>query len=103
MTDHELVTVAGVSFEILEELGDFGYEWHIGALLRGPDCALFFAEASGCSCYDFKETLNADDIKPVSNWQAAVEMSKESFDDAEVATFAEKLLAAERSSRGVGT
>jgi hypothetical protein len=98
MTDHELVTVEDVSFEILEEIGDYDYEWHIGALLRGVDGALFFAEASGCSCYDFKETLEPNDIKPVSNWQAAVEMSKESFDEGEVATFAEKLLAADRSS-----
>lgn len=104
MADHEIMTVDGVSFEILQEIGEYDYEWHIGALLRGlDDGALFFAEAAGCSCYNFNESVEPDDLKPVRNWQEAVEISKGSFDDGDVATFAERLLATERSTPGVVT
>ena len=85
--------IGSIEYEVLEEVGEWDYSWHIGALLRGPDGQLYFAEDSGCSCYGFGDGIGEGDLIPVASWQEAVEKAKENFSEGEVFEFAKALAA----------
>lgn len=82
-----------VRLEIIEEVGEWDYSWHIGALMRTEDGRLFYAEDSGCSCYGYGDSFTSlDDLTSVKSWQEAVELSKKEFSDSDVVSFAERLV-----------
>ena len=83
--------IDGIEYTLIEEVGEWDYSWHIGALLRDPDGGLWYTTNSGCSCYSFGDYLKKG--VQVKSWQEAVDLAKEDFADNEVATFAERLMA----------
>jgi len=83
-------TIDGIEYTLIEEVGEWDYSWHIGALLRDPDGGLWFTANSGCSCYGFSDDLEQGE--KVSSWHEAVELAKADFPESEVATFAERLM-----------
>lgn len=83
-------------YRVVEETGQYDYEWHIVALLADEEGNLFYAEDSGCSCSSFGEYLTTADLTPVKDWQEAVELAKAAVDgyhltDVEVFEFADRL------------
>ena len=86
------VTVSKVEYEIIAEVGDWDYEWQIGALLRASNGDLFFAVDSGCSCVGYGDNLEQEDLHKVANPAEAVELAKETFTDSEVYEFAKRLM-----------
>lgn len=73
--------VSGKKYRVVDQTGQYDYEWHIAALLEDEEGNLFYAEDSGCSCSYFGEALDASDLIPVKNWQEAVELAKASVED----------------------
>lgn len=87
-------------YEVVEEIGQWAYDWTIGALLRDKATGeLFFGVDSGCSCTGFGDGLDREDLIPVKNWQQAVEEAKKYlgygdtpvFTESEVYEFAKRL------------
>lgn len=86
------VTISKVEYEIIEEVGEWDYDWQIGALLRDANGDLFFAVDSGCSCVGYGDGLEQEDLRKVANKAEAVELAKECFTESEVYEFAKRLL-----------
>lgn len=57
-------------YEEVETTGVWDYSWNEAKLLREKATGqLFWAEASGCSCYGFWEVVGDEDFVPVATWQ----------------------------------
>jgi hypothetical protein len=94
MIYHDTYTIEGQKFEVVDQITDNwdSYDWHEAAILRGPDGKLYWYEDSGCSCSYFGMDLNEiSDLTPIKNWQEAVDLAKDSFDEADVFEFANRL------------
>lgn len=89
---HGTVTISGTDYEILEEVGEWDYDWTIGALLRASNGDLFYAVDSGCSCVGYGDGLEQEDLHKVATPAEAVELAKEVFTDSEVYEFAKRLM-----------
>ena len=81
------------NYEVIEEIGEWSYDWHIGALLRRKtDNTLWWVAESGCSCVAFLDETSEQDLTPVQSWAQAVEQAKQEFPDVEVVEFAQRLM-----------
>lgn len=87
--DTEL-NIGDETYEVVAAAGDYGWFWAEAALLR-RDGQLYYAYSLGCSCYGFADNVSASDLKPVANWQQAVELAKEDLEAQYAVTFAERL------------
>jgi hypothetical protein len=77
----DTVQIEDKTFDVVAEVGEYGYDWGVIALLRDSDGNLFFAQDSGCSCTSFGEDMILDELTQVKNWQEAVELAKEAAKD----------------------
>jgi len=86
--------IGSKTLEVIEEIGEWDYDWTIGAAMRDEAGNWFFAVDSGCSCVGFGDGIDESDLVACASPHDVVEAAKKDgiFGDEEVVNFAERLL-----------
>jgi hypothetical protein len=90
----EAMQIGSKELEVIEEIGEWDYDWTIGAAMRDEAGKLFFAVDSGCSCVGFGDGIDESDLVACDTLAETVEAAKAcgQFGDEQVVNFADRLL-----------
>ena len=69
------MNVNGIDLTVIDSTGVYDYSWSEFAVMRGSDGYLYVGSASGCSCYDFTDSLQ--EVTKVASWQEACTKAQE--------------------------